>query len=182
MSPRLMACLAALGASAALAQQGVPADLEEMERQRKRVVTQGPVCPDPAAPCTLGGGLFRPNELSFHAPEPFRFDRGQDRSQPFYALILRSGAICVYDESTRLKVQELFPKRKVFAHRHMCDGFQDKVTYTNVDPRRGFLAVYAGADEAEAKAFLAEFRAMKLAEFPDANLREMQVVVTWQLE
>jgi len=154
---------------------------EQMERVRKRVVTQGAVCPDPGQPCKLGSGAFKPNELSFHAPRGFEFDRGEDRSQPFYAVILRSsGALCVYDETPRLQVQALFPGRKVFAHRHLCDGFQDKVTYTNVDRTRGFLAVYAGATEAEAKAFLARVRARR--DFRDAYLRRMQVVVTWQVE
>jgi hypothetical protein len=159
------------------AQAGDPA---ELERVRKRVVTQGAVCPDPARPCTLAGGPFKPNELSFDAPIRFEFDRGEDRSQPFHAVILRSGAICIYDESRRLEVQALFPDRKVFAHRHFCEDFGDKVTYTNIDRTRGFIGVYAGRNEREAKAFLAQVR--KDARFRDAYLRKMQVVVKWQVE
>lgn len=174
----LLAAALALAPAWATAQSGDPA---ELERVRKRIVTQGAVCPDPAHPCTLAGGPFKPNELSFDAPIRFEFDRGEDRSQPFHAVIVRSsGAICVYDESPRLAVQRLFPDRKVFAHRHLCDGFGDKVTYTNVDRTRGFIAVYAGRTEREAKAFLAKVR--KQPAFRDAYLKKMQVVVTWQIE
>jgi len=174
MTPLHAASLLVLAASAG------PSSLEEMERVRLRVVTQGAVCPRPAKPCTLAGGPFKPNELSFSAPRRFNFDRGEDRSQPFYAVILQGGALCGIEESRRLRVQARFPDRKVFVHRHFCEDFGDKVTYTNVDRKHGFIAVYAGATETEAKAFLAKVQAS--GEYPGANLRKMQVVVTWQLE
>jgi hypothetical protein len=174
---RFLAAALAFSAGAAASQ---PRDLEELERLRLRIVTQGPVCPDPARPCTISGGPFKPNELSFRAPRPFKFDRGEDRSQPFFAAILQSGPLCGIDESRRLRVQEQFPGRKVFVHRHFCEDFGDKVTYTNVDRKRGFLAVYAGANEEEARAFAEKLRAS--GAFPGANLRKMQAVVTWQLE
>ena len=75
-------------------------------------------------------------------------------------------------------MQALFPARKVFLHQYFCQDFGDKVTYTNVNRKAGFVAVYAGKTEAEAKAFLAEAQ----AKYPDANLRRMQVVITYQLE
>jgi len=46
--------------------------------------------------------------------------------------------------------------------------------------KAGFIAVYAGKTEAEAKQFLAEVKAA--GRFPDANLRRMQVVLIRQLE
>ena len=181
MGPLLRLRIAALlGAVTAMASHAQRDPLEQLERVRLRVVTQGPVCPDPAKPCTHTGGPFKPNELSFRAPVPFRFDRGEDHSQPFYAVILRSGPLCGIEEARRLEVQALFPKRKVFVHRFFCEDFGDKVTYTNVDRKHGFIAVYAGATEAEARKFLGEVVAS--GRFPDANLRRMQVVVRWQVE
>ena len=172
-------------AACCLAAQGVPAQarpdpLEELQRVRLRIVTQGPVCPDPARPCTLAGGPFKPNELSFRAPRAFKFDRGEDHSQPFFAAILQSGPLCGIEEPRRLRVQQQFPRRKVFVHRYFCEEFGDKVTYTNVDRKQGFLAVYAGATEEEAKGFLKKLQAS--GAYPGANLRRMQVVVTWQIE
>ena len=163
---------------AALAQRN-EAEEDEAAQQKiaKRVVTHGEVCPDPKSPC-LDMGSFRDNELSFRLKSKFDFDRGQDRSQPFYAAILKSGERCRIPEADRVAIQAHFPSRKVFLHRHFCEDFGDKVTYTNVNRKAGFIAVYAGRTEAEAKRFLAEAR----ARFPDANLRRMQVVITNQLE
>ena len=156
------------------------ADEAEMARVQRRVVVQGKPCADPAQPCALPGNRFKPNELSFAAPREFRFDRGEDRSQPFYAVILQSGPLCGIDEPRRLRVQQRFPDRKVFVHRYFCEDFGDKVTYSGVDRKQGFIAVYAGATEAQAKAFLEKLNAS--GDYPGANLRKMQVVVTWQLE
>ena len=143
----------------------------------KKVVTQGEVCPDPERPCTEVE-RFKPNELSFRIASKFDFDRGQDRSAPFYAAILKSGELCRIPDAERAAAQAQFPGRKVFLHQYFCQDFGDKVTYTNVNRKAGFIAVYAGRTEAEAKAFLAEVR----AKYPDANLRRMQVVITYQLE
>jgi hypothetical protein len=150
--------------------------VEEMEKVRTKVVTQGKVCADPARPCAK----FKPNELSFPIATEFKFDRGEDRSQPFYALILKSAKLCSIAEEERAQVQALFPGRKVFVHQHFCEGFHDKVTYTNVNRKVGFMAVYAGETEAEARKLLAEVKAA--GRFADASLRRMQVVITWQLE
>lgn len=68
----------------------------------------------------------------------------------------------------------------MFLHRYFCENFADKATYTNVNRKAGFIAVYAGRSEAEAKQFLAEVKAA--GRFPDANLRRMQVVLIRQLE
>jgi hypothetical protein len=147
------------------------------QRIAKKVLTHGEVCPDPAKPC-LSVEKFRDNELSFRLDRKFDFDRGQDRSAPFYALILKSGELCKIPEAERIAIQADFPSRKVFLHRYFCEDFGDKVSYTNVNRKAGFIAVYAGKTDAEAKQFLAEVK----GRFPGANLRRMQVIVTYQLE
>jgi hypothetical protein len=151
-----------------------------MKEVQSRVKVQGKACPDPDRPCMFPGDPFKPNELSFEAAEKFNFDRGQDRSQPFYAVILKSATLCSTTEEERLGVQALFPRNKVFVHRYFCEDFGDSVTYTNVNAKQGFIAVYAGETEQAGKAFLARVQAG--GQFPGANLRKMQVVITWQLE
>jgi hypothetical protein len=138
--------------------------------------TQGKVCPDPDRPC----GDFEPNELSFKITKKFNFDRAEDRSAPFYAVILKTAELCGITEEERLKAQALFPRNKVFVHRYFCQDFGDNVTYTNVDRKYGFIAVYAGETEAAAKKFLSRVKAT--GQFPDANVRRMQVVLIYNLE
>ena len=150
-------------------------DLQDMEKVRTRVVTQGKVCPDPSRPCEG----FKSNELSFAIAQPFKFDRGRDRSQPFYAVILKSGALCGITDAERVQAQKHFPAAKVFLHRHMCEDFGDKVTYSNVSEKSGFVAVYAGETEADARKVLAQAKA---AGYADANLRRMEVIVVYQIE
>src|SRR6185503_6560585 len=99
---------------------------EEMEKVRTRIVAQGKVCGDPDRPCPG----FKANELSFAIATPFKFDRGRDKSQPFYAVILTSAPICSLADAERLRAQKAFPRAKVFLHRYFCEDFGDKVTYT----------------------------------------------------
>ena len=148
---------------------------QEMERVRTRVVTQGKVCPDPDRPCPG----FKPNELSFTIATPFTFDRGRDKSQPFYAVILRSAPLCGLPDEERVRAQQAFPRAKVFLHRYFCEEFGDKVTYSNVNEKSGFVAVYAGESEAEGQKLLAQ---AKGSGYPDANLRRMEVIVIYQIE
>lgn len=130
----------------------------------------GPVCPVPARPCPG----FRSHDLPFVLPAAGAA-RAEDRSQPFYAVILRTTPRCAIGERERLAAQALFPGRKVFATRFECDGdAENNVTYTGVDARYGFLAVYAGERRAQADSALARVRAT--GRFPGANLRRMQVV------
>jgi uncharacterized protein len=150
-------------------------DEQEMERVRTLVLTQGKVCPDPDRPCEG----FKPNELSFAIAKPFAFDRGRDRSQPFYAVILKSGALCGVPDSERLRAQGVFPRAKVFLHQHMCADFGDKVTYSGVNAKAGFVAVYAGETEAEAQRVLAQ---AKGAGYADANIRRLEAIVVYQIE
>jgi hypothetical protein len=153
-------------------QQDVEKDLDKV---RLRVVTQGKVCAQPEKPCAG----FKANELSFAIAQPFKFDRGKDQSQPFFAVILKSGPLCGIDDAERVEAQKKFPGAKVFLHRYFCEDFGDKVSYSNVNAKSGFVAVYAGETDADAKQVLA---AAKAAGYPDANLRRMQVIVTYQIE
>jgi uncharacterized protein len=148
---------------------------QQIEKIQQTVLTQGAVCPDPRRPCDG----FKPNELSFEIAKPFAFDRGRDKSLPFYAVILKSGPLCSINDSERLQAQKQFAGMKVFLHRHFCEDFGDKVTYSNVNASSGFVAVYAGKTEADAKRILAQ---AITAGYKDANLRRMEVIVVYQLE
>jgi hypothetical protein len=169
--------LAALYAAPALAQPKGEEAEDPDPLGANTFINQGEVCPDPQQPC-LDVERFKPNELSFRIASKFNFDRARDFSRHFYAVILKTGELCKIPDAERVAAQELFPTRKVFLHQHLCEGFHDKVTYTNVRRRFGFIAVYAGKTEAEAKAFLGEAR----ARFPGASLRRMQVTITYQME
>lgn len=149
---------------------------KEMDKVRLRTVTQGKVCPNPESPCDG----FKSNELSFTIAAPFTFDRGRDKSTPFYAVILKSAPLCSISEAERQRAQMLFPRQKAFVHQYFCQDFGDKVTYSNINEKVGFLAVYAGETEADAKAVLLQAKASK--RFPDANLRKMEVIVVYQIE
>jgi len=148
---------------------------QHMEQVRRKVVVQGEVCPDPDRPCPG----FKPNELSFNIATPFKFDRGRDKSQPFYAVILKSAPICSVNDAERLRAQKVFPRAKVFLHRYFCEDFGDKVTYSNVNEKSGFVAVYAGASEAAAQPLLVLARA---SGYPDANIRRIEVILQYQIE
>jgi hypothetical protein len=136
----------------------------------------GRVCPDPAYPC----GDFKPHELPFVLPRDSTA-RDEFRSEPFYAVILRSAPDCSIPERDRRAAQALFPGRKVFSQRFECtvdqaaDDEESGVTYTNVARKTAFLAVYAGATRAQALNVLAAAR----RRFPSANLRRMQVVLVY---
>ncbi len=148
---------------------------QEMEQVRQKVVTQGKVCGDPDRPCSG----FKANELSFDIAKPFTFDRGRDKSQPFYAVMLKSAPICSLADAERTRAQKVFPRAKVFLHRYFCEDFGDKVTYSNVSEKSGFVAVYAGETEAAALPLLA---LAKASGYPDANIRRMEAIVVYQIE
>jgi uncharacterized protein len=148
---------------------------QQLDQVRQRVVTQGKVCGDPDRPCSG----FKPNELSFDITTPFAFDRGRDKSPPFYAVILKSAALCGLADSERLRAQKVFPRAKVFLHRYFCEDFGDKVTYSGVNEKSGFIAVYAGDTEAAAQPMLALARA---SGYTDANIRRLEAIVVYQIE
>lgn len=149
----------------------------------KEIQTHGEVCPHPAQTCSSVAYTFQPNELSFHLPAKLEWQSGH-YSAEFYAVILRSmKAIPVQDihgdeickgfieESERLAMQANFPEQKVFTSRNGCASM---VYYKGVDDKYNFIAVYAGANKAEANKVLTR---VKEAGIKDANLRKMQVIV-----
>ena len=148
---------------------------QQMEQVRQKVVSQGAVCADPDRPCPG----FRANEMSFRIATPFKFDRGRDKSQPFYAVILKSAPICSLADAERARAQKVFPRAKVFLHRYFCEDFGDKVTYSNVNEKSGFVAVYAGDTAAAAEPSLA---LAKASGYPDANIRRLEVIIVYQIE
>lgn len=136
--------------------------------------TQGKVQPDPAASCAQS---FKPHELCFDLPGD-EVARIEYRSEPFYAIILKTADRCTIAEEERFEVQGLFPANKVFSMRFQCDDdIEENISYTNVNDTYGFLAVYAGATLKQAKARLVEVNAT--GKFPGANIRKMQAVLVY---
>jgi len=133
---------------------------------------EGRVFPDPAQPHPG----FKPHQLAFATPKD-GLARAEFRSQPFFAVILRTAPRCSIAEAERLQVQAMFPSKKVFATRFECDSMEEHVTYTNVEPKYGFLAVHAGPSAKDADAVMAAVKSM--GRFPGANVRRMQAVVVY---
>jgi hypothetical protein len=132
--------------------------------------TLGKVRPDPANPCSDQG--FKPHELCFETPKD-EIARAEYLSEPFYAVILKTTEPCSITEDERLQTQGLFPRGKVFSMRFYCDeNIEENISYTNVNDKFGFLAVYAGRTMKEAKARLEEVKAT--GKFQGANIRKMQ--------
>ena len=120
---------------------------------------------------------FKPHQLAFATPKD-GVARAEFRSQPFFAVILRTAPRCSLKEDERRQVQALFPSNKVFFTRFGCeDAFEEHITYTNVDPKYGFLAVHAGPAAKDADAILAAANASGL--FPGANVRRLQAVLVY---
>lgn len=134
---------------------------------------QGKVHPDPAKPRPG----FKPHQLAFETPQD-GVARDEFRSAPFYAVILKTVARCSPVEKERAAIQKLFPANKVFAPMFECDQEpEDAIRYTNVNPKLGFIAVYASDDVEQAEEFLAGVQQMGL--YPGANLRRMQAVLVY---
>lgn len=132
--------------------------------------TEGKVQPNPASACS--GRDFKPHELCFETPQD-EIARAEFRSEPFYAVILRTAERCTIAEEERLEVQALFPQHKVFSMRFHCDeNIEENIGYTNVNDKFGFLAVYAGRTLQEANERLTEVRTA--GRFPGANIRRMR--------
>ena len=132
------------------------------------LVVAAETCPDPASPCPG----FREHDLSF-TRETGGVARAEELSAPFFAVILESGKACSIPEKERVRIQKLFPKRKVFSSRFECDGdVENNVKYTNTRDA-AFVAVHGGTSRSEADKVAAEARAKG---FADANVREMQVL------
>ena len=132
---------------------------------------EGPkVCFEPARPCAG----FKANDLSFPLATNGKA-RAERRSAPFFAVILKTARRCAVKSAEADEIQALFPDRKVFYSRFECDGdAENNVTYSNVDSKAAFIAVYAGEGRATAGEMLARVKSMN--RFPGANLRGMQVI------
>jgi hypothetical protein len=124
---------------------------------------------------TPAGG--KPHEIVFDRPDD-GVARREFKSAPFFAVILKSGKPCSISEEERQKTQAMFPGAKVFMTRFQCDGNQEEnVTYTNVDQKVAFLAVYAGESLGAADRTLAKAKAS--GKFRAANLRRLQAVLVY---
>ena len=119
----------------------------------------------------------RPHQLAFELPND-EVARAEFRSDPFYAIILRSGPRCSFDEAERQEAQSLFPRNQVFFERFDCpDGPEDMIYYSNVNSEYSFMAVYGGRTRAEARGL---FEATRLDQtFPGANIRKMQAILAY---
>lgn len=138
-----------------------------------RAQTPGKICFDPARPCSG----FKAHDLSFALADDGKA-RGEQRSAPFFAVILQTPARCRASEKERQEAQAHFPGNKVFMTRFECDQDpENNVTYTNVDAKRGFIAVYGGENRAVAAEVLAKAKALN--RFPGATLRRMEVVYVY---
>lgn len=151
--------------------------------QAKEIQTHGKICANPAQACTSAAYQFQAHELSFQLPEKLEWQSGH-YSAEFYAVILRSmkaipvqdthgDEVCkgFVDESERLAMQAKFPDYKVFTSRNGCPSM---VYYKGTNDKYNFIAVYAGADKAQATKVL---ELAKQVGGKDVNLRKMQVVV-----
>lgn len=128
------------------------------------------ICGNPRLSCKTTV-TFQPHDLSFRVPaNAVIWD-----TEPFYAIVLKSTPAREDDcdafipEKERLDAQTMFPDRKVFSSRCIEPG---ELYYTNVDSKYRIMALYAGANMAEAKRALAAVKAT--GKFPGAYLRRMQ--------
>ncbi len=132
--------------------------------------TPGKIQPNPSIPCSEQS--FKPHELCFETPKD-EIARAEFLSEPFYAVMLRTSEPCTINETERLETQRLFPGAKVFSMRFQCDeNIEGNISYTNVNDKFGFLAVYAGRTMKEAKAALEAVKGT--GKFQGANIRKMQ--------
>lgn len=136
------------------------------------VAQVGKVYPDPSP-----REHFRPNQLAFEGPKD-GVARDEFRSLPFYAVILKTAERCSVKDAERVEIQKLFPANKVFYPADGCnedDVYEDMISYSSVNPKVGFIAVYAGETLQQAQQFLAKVK--ETGRFPGANVRRMQVVL-----
>jgi len=139
----------------------------------------GTICAKPASSCSSSYS-FAPYQLPFEIKHKLVFGKTY-KSISFYAVVLKSvrtntNPDCAFiPEEQRLQAQALFPDRKVFASRFSCP--EELILYTNINQDFNFLAVYAGATLTEAKQALKKVKAS--GQYPQANLRRMQVVLEY---
>jgi hypothetical protein len=137
---------------------------------RTRRASAAAICGNPRVSCKTSV-TFQPHDLPVRVPaNAVILD-----TELFYAVILKSmpagddSCAVFISETDRLAAQALFPDRKVFSSRCAEPG---ELFYTNVNEKQRMMAVYAGANLAEAKRVLAAVKAT--GKFPGANLRRMR--------
>jgi len=135
---------------------------------------RGKICGDPTLPCRGSEG-FSAWELTFAIPK----NAVIYESEPFYAVILKSVKIKEGDdcakailEDERLETQRLFARNKVFAMNCFEAG---SISYSNVANDVGFMAVFGGKTQTQAKAILAKVK--ETGKFPGAIIRRMRAMV-----
>ena len=136
----------------------------------------GKICPDPRDAKCVG---WTWHDLGFSTPKD-EIARDEFRSEPFYAVVLKTLPRCKVTRAQLSEIQKLFPANKVFATRSGCDaeeGSDEAISYTNVSSKVGFIAAYAGATQAQAAEFLKRVNAT--GKFPGANVRKMQAVLNY---
>lgn len=155
--------------------QALSRDLDGHFTARGHVSAPGGKAFEPSRCVFLHRVGFKPHQLPFALPRD-GVARAEHRSPPFHAVILRTAAKCSISEDERLEAQRLFPSNKVFSTRFGCED-EETITYGNVDPQWGFLAVHAGAGMAEARKLLERVKAT--GKFPGANIRRMEAVLVY---
>ena len=157
-------CIAAAALVASVYAQG---------QTKRKPVKHPAVCGNPNVTC---GSDFQFESYDL----PFRIPRNAViyDTDLFYAVILRSAPSPAdscdnfIPEPDRLAAQTLFPQNKVFTSRCPEPG---RVSYSNTSPKAQFMAVFAGATQAEANRLLAQVKAT--GKFPGANIRRMRAMV-----
>ena len=136
------------------------------------------VCPDPSAPCKSRHKTFEKYELSFVLPKTIK-PNVTYQSVPFYAIIFKTWAESDCDqgeyssatERFRNQAQKLFPDRKVFASDQCPDMGALEYTINGKRNTSAFVAVYAGATQAEADLLLAKAK----EKYASARVAKMRV-------
>jgi hypothetical protein len=133
------------------------------------------VCPEPEAPCFHAQKEFADGELSFRLPERIALYKTY-KSEPFYAVILKTFSRSCSEfganpavEKERREIQRKIPARKVFAENGCAEFSAVEYDFAGKSALRGdaasdlsFIAVYAGADEAQALETLKLIRAAEM--------------------
>lgn len=135
------------------------------------------VCPNPAAPCQSKHKTFEKYELSFNLPRTIKPNTAY-KSAPFYAVILKTfsepecdqGEYSTETERYRQQAQKVFADRKVFADNQCPDMGAVGYIIDGQPNADTFVAVYAGATQAEGEQILAKAK----RQHPDAKLVKMQ--------
>ena len=120
---------------------------------------------------------FKPHELAFATPTD-GIARAQFASMDFYAIILVSAPRCELTEADHQAAQQRFEDHKVFMDRFNCnDDIEEAMTYANVSPDVGFIAVHAGGTYGDAEKLFAEVE--QWGSYPGANIRQMHAVLNY---